>query len=112
MIQKSISHTYKRSKIEQLKSFCVLVECKNLAQTAKKCHSSVATISLYITSLERELGFKLFIDKKNYELTERGLILIGFAIQGVLGIKNNQNFKLYLENGKFFSKKVCPENKG
>jgi hypothetical protein len=66
------THFYKKVPLEQIKAFCTLVETKDLSKTANICASSNATICLYISSLEKELGCELFVTKREYELTEKG----------------------------------------
>ncbi|MBZ2155667.1 LysR family transcriptional regulator [Streptococcus anginosus] len=46
--------------IEKLKYFIDLYECRNYTETAKKNFISQATISQYISSLEKEFDTKFF----------------------------------------------------
>jgi hypothetical protein len=64
---------YKKNKLDQLKGFCAVVECKNISNAAKLLHISDSSVSLQISSLEKDLGFLLFDRVKNkLALNEKG----------------------------------------
>ncbi len=55
------SRYYKKSKIEQLQSFCTVVETDfSVTHASEKLNLSPASVSTHIQSLEYDLGFKLF----------------------------------------------------
>ena len=56
---------YKKNRIEKIEGFCAVVKYGGINSAAKGIHSSPTTISLQITSLESDLGFKLFDRIKN-----------------------------------------------
>lgn len=54
------NYSYKKNKLEQLKGFCTLVESGTVTKAASILHTSISTISLQISSLERDLKVRLF----------------------------------------------------
>lgn len=54
------NYSYKKNKLEQLRGFCAVVECGTIVEAAKKLHLSESSISLQISSLEKDLKVKLF----------------------------------------------------
>ena len=65
---------YKKSKFEKLKGFCLVVENEDsIAKASKKSSQTPSTISKQISSLEQDLGYKLFDRIKNkLYLNEKG----------------------------------------
>ena len=62
---KMVKYNYKRNKLEQLKSFCAVVECGNVTEASKVLDFSQSTLSMQVISLEEDLGIKLFDREKN-----------------------------------------------
>jgi len=68
---------YKKSRLQQFKGFCYLVELGNMEKVAEKMGLGKSTISVQIKSLEEYLGFKLFNRNKGNKLiaNEKGIKL-------------------------------------
>lgn len=68
---------YKKSRLQQFKGFCYLIELGNMEKVAEKMGLGKSTISVQIKSLEEYLGFKLFKRDKGNKLSpnEKGIKL-------------------------------------
>ena len=73
LIKKPI-HNYKKNKLEQIQSFCLVAENQNIEKVAIKTDMSEATILMQIASLEYDLQTKLFLkpEKNRFILTKNG----------------------------------------
>jgi hypothetical protein len=102
-----MSFNYKKNKLDQLKGFCTLVECGNINDAAIKNSISATTISKQISSLEEDLGFKLFNKIKNrlvlnekgkayYKEAKKILLDLDKIYGGKIGIKKISGFKIFL----------------
>ena len=88
---------YKNNIIQPLKGFCTVIEEGNITKATQKLHLTEGTISKQIQSLERELGFDLFIRKRNFmQPTEKALRFYEIAIARLNDIENL--FKEFLDN--------------
>jgi hypothetical protein len=72
-MRSSSSYSYKKNKLDQLKGFCAVVECGSIAEAAKVLCISEPSVSLQISSLEKDLGVQLF-DKvgRSLKLNQNG----------------------------------------
>ncbi len=79
-------NSYKRNKLDQLRGFVAMVECKSIAEAAIREEVSESTISLQISSLEAKLGVKLFEkEHKNLIISEKGKLYYPKAKKALLG---------------------------
>jgi hypothetical protein len=87
------SRYYKKSRIEQLKSFCTVVETNlSVTRASEKLNISPASVTTHIQSLEYDLGFKLFDRiKGKLHLTKDGKIYYHRAIEGLNYINDLYN---------------------
>lgn len=99
------NYYYKKNKIEQLQGFCAVVACGNTVEAAKKLCISKSSISLQISSLERDLGFELFDKIKNklvlntkgkvyYQEAKRVLVDLDKIYNGKIEVKIENKFKI------------------
>jgi DNA-binding transcriptional LysR family regulator len=80
---------YKRNRLQQLKGFYCTAKNKSPALAAKEMNLSRSTITMQITSLERDLSTKLFHHKKgNFTLTKDGAELYDMSAPLINGIDN------------------------
>lgn len=71
-------------KLDQLSYFAETAQSKNIGKAAKKLAISPSAISHSITSLEEELGLKLFSrEDKKMTLTSQGIVLLNY-VQSIL----------------------------
>lgn len=91
---------YKKNRLQQLKSFCALIENKTIQKTADKLNISISQISLQIKSLSEELKTNLFIKNgRNIKPTLQAIALynqihlsvniIDNTIENFLDLKKN-----------------------
>lgn len=118
---------YKKSQIQQLKAFCLVVEYKSLTEAAKKLNTSIANVSKQITALEIGLNKKFFTKGQSskltitaegldfYHKTKFALQVIDDVYNGKLELKVEKNKldiwkfkmnKLFLEYRKKFFRKL------
>lgn len=70
--------------IERLREFVCLAKALNYHAAASQCYISQSTLSKHISSLEKELGCRLFVrNKASVSLTAYGKLLFGHA-EGIL----------------------------
>jgi molybdenum-dependent DNA-binding transcriptional regulator ModE len=95
-------YNYKKNKLEQLKGFCAVVECGSITQAAKKLNISESSISLQITSLEKDLGLQLFQKTgRSLKLNKNGEIYYDKAKDILEKVNDIYNQKLDLKVDKF-----------
>lgn len=65
---------YKNNKLQQIRGFCTVVECKSFTKAAKHLNLSKTAVQAQVVSLERDLGCKLYQvnNKKELSLTSDG----------------------------------------
>ena len=59
---------YKKNKTQLLRGFCAVMEEGGILKASRKLNIAQSSISLQVTSLERDLGFQLFL-RENQKLT-------------------------------------------
>ncbi len=75
-------------KLKQLEVFEAVADCKSFSKAAEKLYLTQPTVSVYISSLEKELNAKLFIrNTKEICVTEQGLRLYQYARE-MLALQN------------------------
>lgn len=81
---------YKGNRIKQLRAFCAIVKLGTLARAAEALFLSQPSISLQLTSLEKELGVMLIERRRRrVAMTREGQILYDLAqplVEGIDGI--------------------------
>jgi len=94
-MRSSSSYSYKKNKLDQLKGFCAVVECGSIAEAAKVLCISEPSVSLQISSLEKDLGLQLF-DKvgRSLKLNQNGRAYYEKASEILKNFEGlyNQNF--------------------
>ncbi len=60
-------------RLETLREFVVFAKCRNFSAAAQELHLSQPAMSVHISNLEKELGFKLVDRRRGAELTPAGL---------------------------------------
>ena len=69
-------------RLEYIRSFISVVNCKSFSLAAKKMFLSQPTISTHIKQLESELGVQLLVrSTKDVILSEEGIIFYPFAVR-------------------------------
>ena len=63
---------YKKNKTQLLRGFCAVMEEGGVVKASKKLNISQLSVSLQISSLERDLDFQLFI-RENQKLIPESL---------------------------------------
>lgn len=63
----------------RLLTLLTLIQVKNYTRTAQELYITQPAVTNHIKSLEHEYNVSLFKDKKNFELTEQGRILVEYA---------------------------------
>ncbi len=87
--------------IIQLKYFSAVGEKLNISQTAKELFISQPSLSNSISRLEDELGFKLFIRRKNRLcLTEAGKCYLDYVNSALAQLSNGEKQALQIANQK------------
>ena len=80
---------YKNNPLQQLKGFCYTVKEGSMSKAAHKTGLSQGAISQQIKSLERDLGFNLFIRIGNkIELTKEGEIFYRHSTSCLEGVES------------------------
>lgn len=75
-------------KIKQLEVFVAVADCRSFSGAARALYLSQPTVSAYISSLEKELGAKLFArNTKAVHVTEQGRLLYRYARE-MLALQN------------------------
>lgn len=75
-------------KLKQLEVFVSVADCKSFSKAAEKLYLTQPTVSVYISSLEKELNAKLFVrNTKEICVTEQGLQLYQYARE-MLALQN------------------------
>lgn len=75
-------------KLKQLEVFTAVADCKSFSKAAEKLYLTQPTVSVYISSLEKELNAKLFVrNTKEISVTEQGLRLYQYARE-MLALQN------------------------
>ncbi len=104
------SHYYKKSKIQQLKSFCTVVECEvSITKASEKLNISHSSISLHIKSLEYDLGYNLLNrngkkisinanGEKYYKEAKNALLAMDIAYNGKLNISTKSANLIIFKN--------------
>jgi DNA-binding transcriptional LysR family regulator len=89
-LEKMTRFYYKKSRLQQLKGFCLTAQLNSMAKAAKKMNLGISTISMQVKSLEDDLKIQLFDrDKKNgLILTKKGQELYDMSVKYVYGIDN------------------------
>ncbi|WP_157941097.1 LysR family transcriptional regulator [Rubneribacter badeniensis] len=59
-------------RLETLREFVVFAKCRNFSAAAQELHLSQPAMSVHISNLEKELGFKLVDRRRGAELTPAG----------------------------------------
>ena len=80
---------YKKNRMAQLRSVCAVFQSNySVTEAAEKTHIARSALSKQLSSLERDLGTKLFIrtKQKTLEPTQEGILFYKDAIQYVNGI--------------------------
>lgn len=91
---------YKKNRLAQLRSICAIFQSNySVTEAAEKIHIARSALSKQLSSLERDLGTKLFIrtKQKTLEPTQEGVLFYRDAIQyvnGVDGLFENFNEKV------------------
>lgn len=84
--------------LDQLKTFCTAVECKNFSKASEKLYCSQPSVSKQIHSLEKELGYPLFKrEGTKLSLNENGKIVYKYS-QKILKEVINMKFELTEQN--------------
>ncbi len=105
MTTPKLTHIYKKNKLEQLKTFCIVVECdSNITKAAEILCISPSSVSLQIQSLENELKKELFDRRsKRLYLNQNGMEYYQQAKDAVNAI--NTTYKIDKGNTKSCSKR-------
>lgn len=75
-------------KLKQLEVFTAVADHRSFSKAAEKLYLTQPTVSVYISSLERELNAKLFVrNTKEIHVTEQGLQLYQYARE-MLALQN------------------------
>lgn len=87
----------------QIKYFITIARLKHYTKASEVLHVSQPSLSYSISSLEEELGFKLFVKEgRNITLTPEGEIFIKYANESLNAIENGKSaikiFKQHREN--------------
>lgn len=105
-MQKDIGFYYKKSRLNQIRGFCSVVQSENsIIKASKKTGVESATISKQVRTLENDLGVQLF-DRSGYnklKITPEGDLFFKEAIMHLNGIDNmfdnfNNNLKESRDN--------------
>jgi len=104
--EKLVRFYYKKSRLQQLKGFCLTAQLNSVSKAAKKMGLGTSTVSMQIKSLEDDLKIELFNrDKKNgISLTEKGQQLYDISIKYVYGIDNIFEKFLFLGDLRYQNK--------
>lgn len=87
--------------IRQVEYFCKVCEYKRLAAAARELYISEQALSKSIASMERELGFDLFLrTSKGLELTTAGVAIYEKAIEAVMAMKELRSSALTIQDGQ------------
>ena len=97
---------YKKSRLNQLRGFCNVVQCDcSGVKAAEKTNIEPAAISKQISSLERDLGIKLFERARGHRmsLTKEGKLFYELAIKQMQGMDSlfesfNEHLKDFNDN--------------
>lgn len=97
---------YKKSRLNQLRGFCNVVQCDcSGVRAAEKSNIEPAAISKQISSLERDLGTKLFERSRGHRLslTKEGRLFYELAIKQMQGMDSlfesfNEHLKDFNDN--------------
>lgn len=106
--EKAIQFYYKKNKLQQLKGFCYVCQTGSVKEAAERMGLQASAVSTQITSLESELGIKLFDreNKKNLIMTPDGKALYVKAIDVVQRIDNIFDEFLYEHDFKYQNRMV------
>ncbi|HSQ97285.1 MAG TPA: LysR family transcriptional regulator [Rickettsiales bacterium] len=76
---------YKKDRLNQIRGFCALVQTGDIVQAATKIGVQPSSVSKQIKALERDLGIRLFKEKKNIRdrlvLSEDGMKFYEHALE-------------------------------
>ncbi|HSQ98217.1 MAG TPA: LysR family transcriptional regulator [Rickettsiales bacterium] len=95
---------YKKSRLNQLRGFCNVVQCGcSGVKAAARAHIEPTAISKQISALERDLGIKLFERARGHRLslTKEGKMFYELAVkqmQGIDSLFNNFNTQIKEKN--------------
>lgn len=91
---------YKQNRPKQLRAFCYAAQLKSMSKAAEQMFLSQPSISLLIQSLEKDLGYKLFLRKgPRIELTAEGITLFEMSLPLVEGLETlTENFEEKCKN--------------